>query len=260
VDGRTPPWQEAGVISTSATRALEEAAMRAWPALERIDQAGWVVRSAGGYTRRANSAAALAAGAEDLEHRIAWVEEEYASRGLPAIFRVVSGCGPAGLDDLLAAAGYEREGEALVMTLDLPREARRFPHALRAVPVDDWLLLYERLSDRGPDGRDLHRRLLESVHGERLLAALDDGGEVVGCGLGVREGTFAGLFDLAVTPALRGRGHGTRLVHELLRWAAGGDARTAYLQVLTSNAVAIRLYERAGFREAYRYWYRARPR
>jgi ribosomal protein S18 acetylase RimI-like enzyme len=232
--------------------------MRAWPALERIDEAGWVLRFAGGYTRRANSAAALGAGDEDLEDQIAWVEDAYAARELPAIFRVVSGCGPVGLDDALAAAGYEREGEALVMTLDLSA-APRPPHALRAVPIDTWLVLYERLNERGPEGRALHRRLLESVQGERLLAALDAGGDAVGCGLGVREGAFAGLFDLAVAPALRGLGHGRRMIDELLRWAAAGGARFAYLQVLTENP-AVRLYERVGFREAYRYWYRTRPR
>jgi ribosomal protein S18 acetylase RimI-like enzyme len=248
------------VLGTARTLALEEAAMRAWPALERLDEAGWVLRFAGGYTRRANSAAALGADGEELENRIAWIEAEYAARELPAIFRVVSGCGPAGLDDALAAEGYEREGEALVMTLDLPADPPPPPHALRPVPIDAWLLLYERLTGRGADGRDLHRRLLESVQGERLLAALDAGDEAVGCGLGVREGAFAGLFDLAVTAALRGQGHGRRLVDELLRWAAEGGARTAYLQVLVENEVAIRLYERAGFRAAYRYWYRARPR
>jgi ribosomal protein S18 acetylase RimI-like enzyme len=252
-------WQEAGVLSPSAILALEEAAMRAWPALERVDQAGWVIRFAGGYTRRANSAAALGAADEDLENQIAWVEAEYAARGLPAIFRVVAGCGPAGLDHALQAAGYEREGEALVMTLNLTRGGSPGANALRAIPIDEWLPLYERLNDRGPEGRDLHRRLLESVRGERLLAALEDGDEIVSCGLGVRERDFAGLFDLAVDPALRGRGHGGTLIRELLCWAAGGDARTAYLQVLTTNP-AVRLYERAGFREAYRYWYRARPR
>ena len=145
------------------------------------------------------------------------------------------------------------------MTLDLPHSAPS-PHALREIPIDEWLVLYERLNERGPEGRDLHRRLLESVRGERLLAALDDRVEIVGCGLGVREGEFAGLFDLAVAPAQRGRGHGRQLVEELLRWAASGDARTAYLQVLVQNEVAIRLYERLGFRVAYRYWYRALPR
>jgi len=248
------------VPSPADTLAVEEAAMRAWPALERVDEAGWVLRFAGGYTRRANSAAALGAGDEELDEQVAWVEGEYAARDLPPIFRLVSTCGPAGLDAALAAAGYEREGEALVMTLDLPSDPRPPPPALRAVPIDEWLVLYERLNERGPDGRELHRRLLESIQGERLLAALHDGDDAVGCGVGVREAAFAGLFDLAVAPGLRGRGHGRRLVDELLRWAAAGVARTAYLQVLVENAAAIRLYERAGFREAYRYWYRARPK
>ena len=239
--------------------ALERAAMRAWPALETIEHEGFVLRAADGYTRRANCATALGPGSGDLPARIAWCERQLAARGLPAVFRVLSAGGPDGLDAALEAAGYRRDGESLVMTLDLPA-APAPPHALRAVPIDAWLLLYERLNERGPEGRALHRRLLESVQGERLLAALDAGDEAVGCGLGVREGAFAGLFDLAVAPALRGQGYGRRLVDELLRWAAEGRARTAYLQVLVENAVAIRLYERLGFRVAYRYWYRALPR
>jgi ribosomal protein S18 acetylase RimI-like enzyme len=73
----------------------------------------------------------------------------------------------------------------------------------------------------------------------------------------VRDGDLVGLFDLGVAPALRGRGHGGRLLAGMLRWGLARGARRAYLQVLATNP-AIRLYERAGFREAYRYWYRAR--
>jgi ribosomal protein S18 acetylase RimI-like enzyme len=75
--------------------------------------------------------------------------------------------------------------------------------------------------------------------------------------LAVRDGPLLGLFDLGVEPALRGRGHGRRLLDGLLRWGIERGARCAYLQVLATNP-AIRLYERTGFREVYRYGYRVR--
>ncbi len=252
----------AGVLGAwrEQARALEEAALRGWPSLERVDEGGWVLRFSGGYTRRANSAAALAAGEADLDARIAWCEREYAARGLPPIFRILSTCGPPRLDAALEAAGYAREGEALVMTRALAPGDGPGAAALRPLDLDAWLDVYDRCGERPGAGRAVHRALLESVRGERVLAALEDGGALAGCGVGVRDGGLAGLFDLAVAPAERGRGLGRRLVEALLGWAAGGGARTAYLQVLATNAAAIRLYERLGFGEAYRYWYRARPR
>jgi ribosomal protein S18 acetylase RimI-like enzyme len=240
--------------------SLERAAMRAWPALETIEHEGFVLRAADGYTRRANCATALGPGSGDLPARIAWCERQLAARGLPAVFRVLSAGGPDGLDAALEAAGYRRDGESLVMTLD-PLHGVAAPVApapIEALAVDSWLDLYDRFGGKAGAQRGTHRALLEAIPAERLLAAVHAQGRPVGCGLAVRDGELVGLFDLGVEPALRGRGHGGRLVDDLLRWGAQRGARRAYLQVLATNP-AIRLYERARFREAYRYWYRVRP-
>jgi ribosomal protein S18 acetylase RimI-like enzyme len=238
--------------------ALERAAMRAWPALETVEDAGFILRCASGYTRRANCVTALGPGG-DLGARIAWGERELAARGLPAIFRVLSTGGLAGLDEALAAAGYRRDDEALVMTLDLPDAAASVASAIEAVPLDPWLDLYDRFGGKAGAQRGTHRALLEAIPGERLLAAVFADRQPVGCGLAVRDGELVGLFDLGVETALRGRGHGGRLLDGMLRWGIERGARCAYLQVVATNP-AVRLYERAGFREGYRYWYRVRPR
>ena len=59
----------------------------------------------------------------------------------------------------------------------------------------------------------------------------------------------AEIFSVAVTARRRGRGLGRDLLTLHLRRLAGLGARTVFLEVDENNAPAIRLYERAGFRE-----------
>jgi ribosomal protein S18 acetylase RimI-like enzyme len=72
-------------------------------------------------------------------------------------------------------------------------------------------------------------------------------------GIAVEDDGIVGLFCLAVDPARRREGIGTAVVRALLARSA---ASIAYLQVESSNAPAIGLYERLGFGEAYRYCHR----
>ena len=51
-------------VDRTTVRRLEELAFRGWPALEARDSAGWRLRFAGGYTKRANSINALRHDAE----------------------------------------------------------------------------------------------------------------------------------------------------------------------------------------------------
>lgn len=246
-------------MSAPSLLALERAAMAAWPALETVEEAGWVLRFANGYTRRANCATALCADG-DVGGRVAWCEGAFAARSLAPVFRVLSAGGPPGLDATLDAAGYARGDEALVMALDLDpaRATSGAAPAPDALPIDPWLDLHDRFGGRSGAHRETHRAMLEAIPGARLLATVAADGRRAGCGLAVADGPLVGLFDLAVDPGLRGRGHGRRLLEGLLRWGAERGARCVYLQVLATNP-AVRLYERVGFREAYRYWYRARP-
>ena len=56
------------------------------------------------------------------------------------------------------------------------------------------------------------------------------------------------LMNIAIDPVSRRHGYGTALLAEMLRRAGPDEAYT--LEVRTSNAPAIRLYERFGFRSA----------
>ena len=70
-----------------------------------------------------------------------------------------------------------------------------------------------------------------------------DLGVSIDCGGGEERPTFG----LAVADTYQGRGLGTALISRVMAWARGQAIPIVYLTVVQDNAVAWRLYERAGF-------------
>jgi [ribosomal protein S18]-alanine N-acetyltransferase len=80
------------------------------------------------------------------------------------------------------------------------------------------------------------------------LAAVDSGDKLLGYLICARYDTVWHLMNIAVDPVLRRRGIGRSLLEQMLERA--GPDREYTLEVRTSNAPAIALYERFGFRSA----------
>ncbi|MEU1408935.1 GNAT family N-acetyltransferase [Streptomyces sp. NPDC005728] len=87
-----------------------------------------------------------------------------------------------------------------------------------------------------------------------LLLVADCAGEVVGHLTGtVAEGStmrpvkVATLVSMYVRPAHRRDGLGARLIAEFSAWAKQAGAELAEVTAYSSNAVALRFYERSGF-------------
>ena len=74
-------------IDLATVRRLEELAFRGWPALETRDRAGWRLRFAGGYTKRANSINALGHDAETAPAVIQSLETAYRERSQAPVWR-----------------------------------------------------------------------------------------------------------------------------------------------------------------------------
>ncbi len=100
--------------------------------------------------------------------------------------------------------------------------------------------------------------MLDGLVPPACFASLSAGSQIAACGLGVVHGGWLGLFDIVTHPQQRGQGFAQRLIRQLLAWAAAQGADGAYLQVMLNNPPALALYQRLGFREAYRYWYRVK--
>lgn len=242
-------------------RRIEEAAMNAWPALQTVLFDGWVLRFAGGYTKRANSVnPTYPSTCGDLEDNVVNCEQVYERFGLPSIFRLTSFGAPAGLDQLLEERGYRFFDRSLVLQRSLPEPLPELREglSLRDSDVDEWLDRYVALSGSALDKRDAHLAILRRIPGDARFATLWDEriGAPVACGLAVAEQGLVGLYDVVTDREQRNRGFGSALVTSLLNWSIDQGARDAYLQVVAANDPAVALYRKLGFREAYHYWYR----
>ncbi len=234
--------------------------MNAWPALESMVYDGWVLRFADGYTRRSNSVNPLYLSSERVRSKIARCEQVYRSKGLRIVFKMTRAAQPPGLDGILERLGYQTEAPTSVQVIDLSSfvEHRTVQVSINETPDRAWIEPYCELNAVSETNRVTLTRMLASIAPAGFFATMRVGGRVAGCGMGVVERGFVGLFDVVIAADVRGRGLGKALMHSLLGHGKRCGATTAYLQVMLENLPAIRLYAGLGFREAYRYWYRTR--
>lgn len=237
---------------------IERAALWAWPPKETARDEGWLLRAAGGRTRRVNSVQALvfATGA-DLGRAIDRVERWYAARGQPACFQLTERAAPARLDAVLDARGYRRLpmvsvllAEAAAVPAPPPARiellTRPTPQVMNALCDPYW----------DPATRRLRAELFGRIRRPHVFAVLLDGIQPVAGGLCVVDGTLAGLFSLRTAVPARGRGYGSAVLRRLVAWARSNGAREIYSQIEDDNAPSMALHRQLGAQRAYAYWYR----
>ncbi len=249
---------------------LERLMDAAWPAAERDEAGGWVLRAASGVTQRANSVWPREPGEdpEALRRTLAEARRWYRDRRLPLIFQVFEGPGYAPLNAVLDAEGFTRQSETLILTREHSAAAEDSEAAAASEvevldhPSEEWLRLWWSVDGRGGvENLPVARAILEGCPSLYALVRDDDGVPAAVARLalpaaGPGAPGWGGLYCMATRPDARRRGYGSRIVRALLR---EGDARGLggyWLLVMASNAGARVLYERAGFREACRYLYR----
>jgi N-acetylglutamate synthase-like GNAT family acetyltransferase len=111
---------------------------------------------------------------------------------------------------------------------------------------EEWITGYFTLEtkDRETLNDPVHSILLKGGHIFMVYAA-----EAVGCValIPMRDGIYE-LSKMAVSPHLRGRGIGRRLLQHAIAQARGLDAKSLFLGSSTRLKKAVHLYESVGFR------------
>lgn len=223
-------------------RRLEHAAALAWPGTEQLWLDGWLLRAAGGYTARANSAVPV--GPEAGPQSLGAIIEFYEQRGLPPLV-----ASPDRLVRLPAGVQTNRENLVMTRVLDEPIDTDGETQ-LHDVPDDEWRRLYE---------REVPPEVLTAViDGEVAFGSLAGASQKRGAVgraavTAAPNGTkWVGLSAVHVTSDQRRRGLGRAVCDALLAWGLSRGAERAYLQVLADNSSAIAMYAAMGFTEHHR--------
>ncbi|MFZ0088486.1 MAG: GNAT family N-acetyltransferase [Solirubrobacteraceae bacterium] len=201
---------------------------------------------------------------DDLEGKLSAVERFYAERARPARFQITPAAQPSALELALLARGYLRGAPTAVQTRELMMPTVS-PAAVTGVeisgrPTTLWWEVWQAALGVAPARAaavsDLFDRVL--VPAGFVVAFLDDRPAAVA--LGVVDGGWLGIFNMATLPAQRRRGAGNAALAALADWGGTRAATTAYLQVDLDNQPARRLYRDAGFTDAYQYVYLSRAK
>lgn len=240
---------------------MEEAFLKAFPALEEVEAGDWLLRFAPGISRRANSANPRRSPLRDLEAAIPACEDRYRQRGMAVLFRVPSFIEPA-LDRYLEARGYTSEGDsptlyghrdAVVAEPDTEVE-------LLPAPTPEWLAAMAELQRYSPTQSETYRRIVAAVAVPAVFAGLRVDGGYAALAFGIVHDEIHCCESVVTAPAYRRRGGAQRTMAALHAWALDRGAKHFCLQVDATNTPALNLYRGLGLAgELYRYHYRREP-
>lgn len=236
-----------------AVTDLERVCAAAWPAQLTEPLGDWLLRAAGGFSRRANSALAVGDPGLDVPDALVEVQRFAARHGLAPRAQVVRATP--------WEAAIERAEWAVDDTTPVSVQVARLPDVTGAshdgtgieitdTPTPDWWQLVTGTTRPSEPQRAV---LLGDVVGFGL-ARID--GEVVGAVRAALVDDWVHLARLTIDPTRRRQGLGLALTAAAGDWGRQRGARQAVLQVSLHDTAAWRLYSSLGFAEhhSYRYW------
>ncbi|MQA16194.1 MAG: GNAT family N-acetyltransferase [Pseudonocardiaceae bacterium] len=236
--------------------ALERVCARAWPAPVTRPLGEWLLRAAGGFTGRANSALVIADPGLPVPDALAAVVHFAAAHGVAPLAQVAQ---TTPWEAAVRRAGWVVDESHPVSVRvarlpDIPAGSRaEAAIEIADAPTSEWW----RLVAGTARPSETQRAVLGSGLVGFGLARID--GEVVGAVRAALVDEWVHLARLTIGQAWRRRGLGRALTVAAAGWAAQHGARHAVLQVSQDDAAADRLYSGLGFTEHHRYRYWAPP-
>ncbi|CAB4691658.1 unannotated protein [freshwater metagenome] len=249
-----------GTPASQRVLEIELASSELWSGPEHLRTARWLLRAAGGYTRRANSMVPCVPPWEStlwdensLDDDIAEADRFYQSRSLPTIISL-----PLPLFDGLASSLYERGWKShldLSVMVRISRDKIVTKNSFTEIqsattPSARWITAHGR--ELGSQGEQVLRS------GNPLFLSYSKSEEVVGIArIGFAQ-SWSALGAVRVNPDFRRQGIARALGECAINSANERGYPFMFLQVDCNNHPAIELYKSLGFTQHHRNIYLSR--
>ncbi len=239
-------------------REFEEMSMNAWPALSTIHYDGWIMRFADGVTRRANSINPIYSSSKNIDKKIDFCHDIYQNSGQKTIYKITPLSLEENIDAVLESKNYKKEAITSMKSIDLEEISLSNSVDINNIFSDNWLLRFMKFINADKSKFDIYKSIFKNIKMKTCYIDFIKDGNYVGCGLGVLEDDYIGIFDVVVDDHMRNRGYGRTIVESIMCWGFRNGAKHAYLQCMIDNLSAQHLYKKIGFKEKYQYWYRCK--
>ena len=243
-------------MTNADVESIERATLAAVAPAAVDEVEGWLIPFDTGVVGRAKSAVPLR---HDVSPRapVIEIERRYASKGLPALFRIAEVNALDGTRDELLQLGYGKHKPTLVQIAAAQAAAGAFsgPAAeISALADDEWASVF---LGEGFDPIEGASRVqtLRRAKGSLFARVRGEDGQTAAAGVLSLAHGWASIHGMRTAQSQRGRGHATRVVSTLAAVALDKGFERIVLQVEAGNAAAQRLYARCGFTTAWSYGY-----
>ena len=240
--------------------AIERATLAAVAPEEVLEIEGWLIGLDPGSIRRAASAVPLRHDLPADPMVLDRIEAAYAARGLRPAFRIADGPGLDAVRTELARRGYGFEQPTLVKTSATGAIAAvtdRPPAEIAERTDDAWAAVFLGEGFDPVDGA--YRVLALSRSPGARFGMVRDGDRTVAVGCGSFGYGWVSFHGMRTDLSRRGEGLAGRVLAGLAGEALARGIDRAFLQVEEKNTPARALYRRAGFEQAWRYFYWSKP-
>jgi len=243
---------------------LEKLAYDLWPPEHEEAIGEWKLRASQGITKRANSVFTL----NQIPNDPNWftkVSEYYQQHQLPIHYHV-SDASPPELKDMLASHGFYEHSDSTVMVADteevrlhagqrITNEENDIRIILTPQADESWIQDFLRVSEHDPRLFHFYAHMLKRIKGPQCCIKLQKNTQIIGIGTAVTNEGWTGLLNIAIDPDFRGQALSYYILHALAEWTAEQNSPYMFLQVVTNNIPAVKLYQNISFKPLYHYHY-----
>lgn len=240
-------------------KTIEDLSLNAWPSHQMELYDGWILRFSHFYTHRTNSVEQFGTSLLSWREKIPYCEAAYKRWGTPAIFKI-SPLVSKDFDYILENRNYEIQHTTNVMVLNLDEaDLTADTGSVQVSPSIEKSWIESLLALNGTDN-PVHKIIVPTMYAaiakDTICACIRKDGAIIGTGLGILDRDYVGVYAIYIREDYRKKGLARSLCTSILKEGEAKGAKKAYLQVVSGNDFAKRLYQSLGFKDYYTYWFR----